>query len=68
MKILKYILYYIIIIILLLGYWGFVKIFFNNLPLYNYTWLDYLSGLGLFSILYMIINNFRKELLKFLEL
>lgn len=68
MKIIKYIIYYICVIILHLGYWGFVKLYYNSFPIYKYSILDYLSALGLFVIIYITIDKIRKNLLKILNI
>ena len=67
-KICKYILYYLCVIILLLGYWGFVKVYYNQFPIYNYKILDYVSALGLYTFIYLKMDNLRRELLILLNI
>jgi hypothetical protein len=68
MKILKYLIYHIITIALLLGYWGFVQVYYSHFPIYNFKILDYISAVGIFFVIYILIDKIRTELTKYLKL
>jgi hypothetical protein len=67
-KLSKYILYYLCVILLLLGYWGLVKIYYSNFPIFKYSFLDWASALGLYTFVYMKMDNFRRDFLKCLNI
>ena len=67
-KLSKYILYYLCVILLLLCYWGVVKVYYSQFPIYKYSFLDWGSALGLYTFVYMKINDFRREFLKLLNI
>lgn len=68
MKILKYLIYYIITIVLLLGYWGFVQVYCLHFPIYKFKILDHISAVGIFFVIYILIDKIRTELTKYLKL
>lgn len=67
-KILNYIVYYVFSIILILGYWGFVKIYYSNFPIFKVEWLDWVSALGIYLFIWNEMDNFRRRVLAYLNL
>lgn len=67
-KFCKYVLYYLCVILLLLGYLGVVKVYYSQFPIYKYSFLDWGSALGLYTFVYMKMDDFRREFLKLLNI
>lgn len=67
-KISKYVIYYFYMSVLLIGYWGFVTMYYNQFPIYNNNILDWISALGLYILLYNYISKCLNDLLILLNL
>lgn len=61
-KLSNYVAKILISTMIILAYCVFVKIIFNNLPIFKIKLLDYIGCLGLLSVIYLSLLNLRKDL------